>query len=709
VFSNPRAETLFGYDRGQLIDRDIETLLPQPLATDGPSREQSGLRRDRSEFPVEVELSHLETPDGQFTLASIVDITERKRAESELRAHQQRLLWTLQASHGGAWRWDLLTGVADWSAEMYELWGVAPGTRMETDNSMALVDERDRQRVSDTIGKGIAEKADVHYEFRVHHSRRGLRWMETFARATFDSQGQAVSMLGLTLDITERKEIEANLQQLNAELEQRVHLRTLALAANEAKLRALFEVLPVGVSILDQQRRMTDSNPALHRILEITPAGLEAGQYANRRYLAPDGLPLPPEQLASIRALAEHRPVLNVETGVQLESGRTIWTSVSAAPLTPAELGVVVVTADISERRRVEAELQAANEQLTGRVAELDASKREISTLSQLGDMLQACQTLDEAYEVIARSGQLLYPEAAGALGLLKSSRNVIEVASSWGDPDLARLAFAPDECWGLRRGRVHVVHPAQAATNQAYLGPWCDHTSPARPAATICIPLMAQNDTLGVLILQVASSGPAVDRLTSTGGLQLAHALADHIALAIGNLRLRESLRHQSIRDPLTGLYNRRFFEEWMERELHRAARGKQPLALILIDLDHFKRVNDKYGHEAGDLVLKEIGGLVSRTIRGGDVACRLGGEEFVLALPEADQEAASRRGEQLRAAVKELKLVYRGQAMGPFSISAGIATFPAHATRAEELLRLADSALYRAKHAGRDTVMVG
>jgi diguanylate cyclase (GGDEF)-like protein len=169
----------------------------------------------------------------------------------------------------------------------------------------------------------------------------------------------------------------------------------------------------------------------------------------------------------------------------------------------------------------------------------------------------------------------------------------------------------------------------------------------------------------------------------------------------------LREKLREQAMHDQLTGLYNRHYVEEWFGLELRRAQRHGRPIAAIILDIDHFKRFNDSFGHEAGDLVLRELAAVLRRSARASDVACRYGGEEFLVLLPECPFDAALRKAEQLREEVAKLELRYDNQPLGPVSVSLGVAAFPDHAKQSEELLRRADEALYRAKQAGRNRVV--
>jgi diguanylate cyclase (GGDEF)-like protein len=252
---------------------------------------------------------------------------------------------------------------------------------------------------------------------------------------------------------------------------------------------------------------------------------------------------------------------------------------------------------------------------------------------------------------------------------------------------------FAPEDCWALRRGRPHLAEPGG-------LSPPCRHAAGPEGLTHFCLPLSAQSEALGVLTLR----GESIPE----GRKRTAQSLSDHIALALANLRLRETLRSQSIRDALTGLHNRRHMEESLERELRRAARAQYAVGVLMIDLDYFKHFNDTFGHAAGDTALKEVGLTLRAQIRGGDIACRYGGEEFVVILPEAGLEASRKRADDLRESVRHLNIRHEGQAMGAITLSVGVAVFPLHGASATDLLRAADAALYLAKQGGRDRVVV-
>jgi diguanylate cyclase (GGDEF)-like protein len=189
--------------------------------------------------------------------------------------------------------------------------------------------------------------------------------------------------------------------------------------------------------------------------------------------------------------------------------------------------------------------------------------------------------------------------------------------------------------------------------------------------------------------------------------GLNVAAAVAEEVGLALSNLSLRETLHEQSIRDPLTGLHNRRFLEDTLIRELARAKRKTHALSIVLLDIDHFKRINDTFGHGAGDMVLRRLGLVLQAYVRESDIACRVGGEEFALLLPEGPLPIATQRAEDIRKAVSDMTLKHDDQDLGAVTVSLGVATFPDHGTTADALIRAADQVLYEAKRKGRNRVV--
>lgn len=333
----------------------------------------------------------------------------------------------------------------------------------------------------------------------------------------------------------------------------------------------------------------------------------------------------------------------------------------------------------------------------TDLVGQLRHHTHEITIINQLTSSLQSCQAREETAEVLKHFLTLLFPSASGGLYMMHASRNLLSLMVSWGkDKNGAVLIdrIKPSECWGLRLGRSH----AQGAELS---GMRCNHLE-VGDANTLCVPLMAQSDIVAMLYIRLGNS----DQIADTR--HLAELLASHTASALAGIMLREALHRQSIRDPLTGLFNRRYLEESIEREILRAHRNSQSLAFVMLDIDHFKRFNDEFGHQAGDLLLKEFAGFLQQSLRGEDIGCRYGGEEFLLLLPGATAAEAEQKAEQIRNSLLRLVVDFQGRRLPSVTSSFGVAAYPEHGEDWESLIGLADGALYKAKAEGRNRVVV-
>ena len=355
----------------------------------------------------------------------------------------------------------------------------------------------------------------------------------------------------------------------------------------------------------------------------------------------------------------------------------------------------------IGQYKLMEETLNATNKRLSGRVQELERRNEHIEILNDMSEVVQSCVSVEEACNTVAFYASKLFPAESGALCLINDSRDLVEVVSSWGRKGLSKEAFTIDDCWGLRRGVTHMVK-----YNETELR--CSHLEDSHPYDYICIPLISQTHTLGVLF--ISAYADSVNYLTDKSfknKARLAKSVAEYASLALRNIKLQEKLKQRSIRDPLTGLYNRGYMEETLGREISYAKRANDALAVMLLDIDHFKRYNDKYGHETGDMVLCTLAKLLQDSVRAGDVACRYGGEEFLLILPRISQEEAVERAESLRREAKNIQLFHAGKMLENITLSLGLAVFPENATTQSGLLNLADEALYRAKEEGRDRVV--
>jgi diguanylate cyclase (GGDEF)-like protein/PAS domain S-box-containing protein len=490
-----------------------------------------------------------------------------------------------------------------------------------------------------------------------------------------DAAGTATACLAIFRETTERRKCEE------------------ARRATEERYRELFENPTDMVFTHDLEGRLTSTNKAAERITGYSVE--EALRMKFTDLVAPDFLPSARDIIR--RQIAGDSPA-TFELDIIAKSGQRVALEISTRPIFRNGLPFAIqgLARDITERKKTEEALQLANQKLEAWVNELEQRTHEMTLLSEMGDMLRACLNTDEAYNVIVRVAQQIFPVQVGALYVITPSRNLVEAAAIWGNPSLVERIFSPEECWGLRRGRVHWVEDANT-------GLLCKHLHQPPPHSYLCVPMMAQSEALGVLHLTQPEGAPITEAKQ-----RLAITMAEHIAMALSNLRLHETLRSQSIRDPLTGLFNRRFMEESLELELRRAARNQKPLGVIMVDVDRFHQINDGMGRDAGDAVLRDVGGLLQSTIRKEDIACRISGQKFAIILPNGTEEITLQRAENLRQMIKGFEVKHRRQAIGHVTVSAGVAIFPDHGRIGEAVLRAADGALNRAKQDGGDRVTV-
>jgi diguanylate cyclase (GGDEF)-like protein/PAS domain S-box-containing protein len=475
------------------------------------------------------------------------------------------------------------------------------------------------------------------------------------------------------------------------------------LLAQTDYLNSLIENTPLGIVVLHKDGRVERCNDAFERLFQFDRKHLIGNDL--------DSLISPIDASlwgAQFRAqLASGRPV-HASTRCLRKDGTRIDVELNAVSLVQEGKirGAYTIYKDISDQVRAAEQAKEHAASLHRLVEELQMQTNQMTLLSEMGDLLQCCATTEEAYLVISQSIKKLFPApTCGMLYAFKSSRNALESVAIWGESRSSELVFAPDKCWALRRGRPHWSDPVAQSIPCAHL------TNPAE-ATYLCVPMVGQGDTVGILYLEFPNGQQAQTELAPDASPEsrqrLATTVAGQLALSLANLRLRETLRDQSIRDPLTGLFNRRFMQESLDRELQRARRKKRPLTVVFVDLDHFKRFNDAFGHDAGDLVLRTMADLFLRHFRGDDVVCRYGGEEFAIILPESSAKDAAKRANQLRIEAGGISMRHLGQVLDSVTLSIGIAAFPEHGSTSEEILRAADQCLYQSKSDGRDRLTV-
>ncbi|WP_071515047.1 sensor domain-containing diguanylate cyclase [Geitlerinema sp. PCC 9228] len=470
-----------------------------------------------------------------------------------------------------------------------------------------------------------------------------------------------------------------------------------ALKASEERFRRIFEEGPLGMALVSRNLQFLEVNATFCKMLGYKPAELKSMTLlALSHYSDLDALRRNCEQL-----FVGRKQTYKAEQKYLKKDGTILLTTFTAAVLHDVcssedrdgdEYGLVMLE-DITERKQSEIALQKAHQELTHWAKRLEARNREITLLNAASDVLQSCADVEAAYDAIEQFLPVLFADTNGSVFALDASGSFVEKVVGWGEQQQSKTQFPREQCWGLQQSHAYLA-------SYHNVNPYCAHIHADQPpAATLCVPLMAQGKTWGLLYLatqQPEKLNPAKQ--------QLARAAAEQISLAVANLKLRDTLKQQSIRDPLTGLFNRRYLEESLKDKLHEANKSAAYLSVIMLDIDHFKGFNDRFGHDAGDFVLQQVGSLLQEVFRTSDVACRYGGEEFTLILPEASSSDSYRRAEELRQYMKQMQLRYGDRFLGPITVSLGVATYPLHGETYDELLQNADEALYQAKKQGRD-----
>ncbi len=470
-----------------------------------------------------------------------------------------------------------------------------------------------------------------------------------------------------------------------------------AFSSEQRKLSTLLNAVPEGILEIDATGSIVFVNPQLCELFGYLPAEL-LGQPVERLVpsTAREGHA---ERRNAFWKSSRSRPMgssLDI-SGVR-KDGSLIAVDVSLSRL-ETKRGTVMycLVRDNSARRAFETQLMESNQRLTASVATLERNSLELQTLTEMGELLHSSNTEPELCGIVVHTMQRLFPGWSGALYMLVDSRATAARTGAWGsNASRFKRDLAGDECWALRLGRPH--HSALTTDH-----PRCSHHSSGSFHCGHCIPLSGHGELMGVLHLSGDEPSRSQD-LSAPSRQQLLQALANQVALSLANLRLRDTLRAQSTIDPLTGLNNRRVIDERFDTTIRQARTERRDLSLLVLDIDHFKSFNDRFGHDCGDIALRELGALLRRSLRHDDIVCRMGGEEFAILLPGTTLPEAEQVAEKLRQAVNALRLHRDGRSLASISISGGIATLGTHGDTSAALLRHADRALYRAKAEGRN-----
>jgi diguanylate cyclase (GGDEF)-like protein/PAS domain S-box-containing protein len=460
--------------------------------------------------------------------------------------------------------------------------------------------------------------------------------------------------------------------------------------------RSLIEACPNPLIVVGADGRITDANLAFLKVTGLPREKVIGSEFAG--HFTDRELARASHGEAFSGGIFTGRPLT-----VRNASGHLVhllWRAARYRDGRDQVAGLLLIAHDVSQQRQHEDELSRLHADMAVHMEELKQRGREIQRINDLYEVMQACNSRQEAYPIIGSVAAELFPESSGALAVSVSRAHQMETAAEWGVEPKMAASFLLDDCWALRRGQMQEVAEPRALQT-------CRHFQSAPPGSYVCLPLTVRGDLLGLLNLRSAPGefpGPQSRQLLTT--------LGEVIKLSLSSLKLRDALRAQAIRDPLTGLFNRNYLDETLRRELSRSARHQTPLCVAMLDIDNFKAFNDTYNHHAGDVLLKALAEFFINKLRASDVVCRYGGDEFALVLPDTDLRQVSERLDRMRSEVRSMECRHDGRILPAASVSIGVAQWPEHGATSknpitsDELIKAADRALYSAKHGGRDQV---
>ncbi|KTD57854.1 regulatory protein (GGDEF, PAS, PAC domains) [Legionella santicrucis] len=349
------------------------------------------------------------------------------------------------------------------------------------------------------------------------------------------------------------------------------------------------------------------------------------------------------------------------------------------------------------ENLRLIDNLAIKNEKLKQSNLELKEREHAMVLINKINDKLQMCHEIGEAYTIINKTANELFHGWSGGIVIFDQSGQNLQTVTQWGNHQILKDVFCKDDCVAIRNGSIHIVEEFKNNNE-------CHHFSTSKPQKYLCIPLIVSGKVIGILNINDHEGKIKTNNYQQ----QLAITLSEVVALSVANINLRDNLRQQSLHDPLTGLFNRRYLDETFPIELQRVIRNKSTLSVGMIDLDHFKHFNDTYGHKAGDEVLQFISQLLREYFRGSDFACRYGGDEFIIILIDSSKSFAFQRLQAFQHEVKLAHILFNKNPLPTVTVSIGLAEVPLEGTTLDDILNKADQALYAAKQQGRDRIVI-
>lgn len=612
-------------------------------------------------------------------IVSLEDITERKMAEEALRGSEQKFRGVLEQSHESILVTDEWGRITEWNHAQEQVTGLKKDeilnqylwevyNRIIDPDTIEPADLKKYQKLFQRQLRPSRKARDIlSITLQIRHKEGGSRVMEITSFPIKTEAGHLLCVVGR--DVTERKLAED------------------ALRTSEERFRALAVNATDVVCLHDPEGLILYASPSSQKLLGYLPEELTGRDPLE--FMHPEDARFMQEDF--YYHASHGHPISSTDIRLRNKNNEYVWFETNAQAVLDQQrktIQYVSISRDIAARKKAELELKETRTNLQEKVQELQHRTFEINCLTDMVNMLQKCTQTNETYGVISQFARELFPTTSGYVMMLDELSGKYQVVISWGDLSLPNSEFNKKDCWSLRLKKLYSM-------SFEIKKPVCNHVGSPAPSSTICVPINVEEKDIGILHLQTSpGTFPLKD-----DEVQLAIAMSEQINLALTNIKLSESLHEQAIRDPLTGLYNRYYMEESLEREIFRSERSKKPVSVIMLDFDNFKELNTLYGHFNVDEMLREFGKLLRNSIRGGDIACRYGGDEFLVILPEASIKVTEQRADELRQRVKNLVVRKEGLEPRMATISVGIACWPEHGSSVPQLLRAVDSALLIAK----------
>lgn len=466
------------------------------------------------------------------------------------------------------------------------------------------------------------------------------------------------------------------------------------LKRSEANFRNTLENAPIGMVIVSPEGQCIHANQTLQEIIGYNDAELRSKNMLDITY--PDDVPMTKDAIDKLIKGDLH--ISHLEKRYIRKDGRIIWAMESSSLIRNEQgqpVNFITQMKDVSDRIQNEEKMRQLNEKTMMTLNELKLLEHDENLLNKLNRSLQVCVTGKEAYPRIELIAQDLFPELSGGLSVFNKSTNEMETVIQWGLDQLLPKIFLPMDCFAIRETTANLIDDPQKDIP-------CTHYLTPPEGGYIALPLMVQHELIGVIHLLA----PKAKKLTPHQQ-EIATSFSNIVKLALANINLRATLSELTLHDPLTNLYNRRYLNEFLSRELIRIAREETTLYVAMMDIDNFKKFNDTYSHLAGDEVLKLIGRLLTSTFRASDLSFRFGGEEFVVVLQNITSDKAITKMDRFREQLKSTLAYYKDRPLPGVTVSIGIAEAPKNGATIEEIVKAADHALYAAKEAGKDRVI--